>query len=174
MRLSRLGDAVIPMLVPHVSDADPEVAARVAALIHSPEDPALRVELALRLMGTTNPDWIERAVHMLFETPAETCDLFIERAERTRGIDRVLADPIAVAFRQWRRQERFFQQQYERIARKDHRAAARLLKQHRAGDIYQAEAAYWSVVEAMLNYRGAGHASHAAEPSTRPTTRAKP
>ncbi len=174
LRLSRMGDAVLPRLIPHVSDADPEVAARVAALIHSPADPALRVDLALRLMGTTNPDWIERAVHMLFETPAETCDLFIERAERARGVDRVLADPIAEEFRQWRQQERFFRRQYERIKSKDPRAAARLLKQHRAGDIYRAEAAYWSVVEALLDYRGAGPASRAAEPATRPTTRAKP
>lgn len=174
-QLEGLGGAAMPFLVEHINDPDPEVAARVSALIRSPRDPALRVDVAVRLLETCHPDWMERAVFMLFEEPAEVCDAFIARAGERTGVHGAVFGAVAERFESWKRQDEVFNRHYERIRRKNPEGAARLLEMHRGGFMYEAEAAYHAAVEALLDHRGGKErASRAARPASRPTTPAIP
>lgn len=149
-QLQVIGEAATPFLLPYISDPNPEIAGRVASLIRTPSDPELRVELAWRLLTTTNPDWMERAVHIVFEEPAETCDLFLARAKNAAGIDRVVSGPVVDWLEQWRKDNQRIRRQYEKTKRRDPAAAARLLDLQSGTNLYLAEAAYWEALEALL------------------------
>ncbi|MCZ6816200.1 MAG: hypothetical protein O7F76_05815 [Planctomycetota bacterium] len=174
-RLELIGDAATPFLLRYVSDPNPEIAGRIVALIQDPREPKHRVELAWRLLCTTNPDWMERAVHTIFEEPAETCELFMACAEDATGIDRVVAGPIVDWLARWKEEEERFMPKYEEIRQADPVAAARLLSMHTDGRMYMAEAAYWESLEALLDHRTQNDkVNSTARASTRPTTRSAP
>lgn len=151
--LAGLGESALAYLVPHVTSKDPEVAARVASLLGTPTDPALRVELAIRLIESTDPDWLERGVHMLFKNPEESYALFMERTASSRGVLRAICAPIREQFESWKRLDKVFQRTYSRMKEKDLERAEQMRKSHAESSMYCAEAAYWSALEALEDFR---------------------
>lgn len=164
-RLAALGEAALPHLVEFIDSPDAEIASRVSALMTRPKDPNLRVEVAVRLLSTANPDHMETAVYMLFESPLEDCERFIERTKDAKGIQRVIFDPVAEQLENWKRLTEIFNRNYERFSREKPEAAARILELHRGSKYYQAEAAYWLAVAAMEDFR---------TPQSQPTQRTAP
>ena len=150
-KLAAMGDDAAALLVPHITSSDPEVAARTAAILGTPANPRVRVELALRLITSTDADWMERGVHMLFAAPRETAELFLERTASARGRDRVIFEPIREQFEQWQRMERMFQEHYGRIKDKNPERAETLRKSHEESALYCAEAAYWGAQDALAD-----------------------
>ena len=148
-KLSELGETALPALIPHLSDEDAEVASRVAELVGKPRDPALRIEVSVRLIESTDPDWIERGVHMLFEDPLPICDLFIHRANAAQGQCRELLKPVADQLRRTKTRHENFQSRYPKWLKENPEGAAKLLIMNRESDLYDAEAAYWAVREVM-------------------------
>ena len=169
-RLAELGDAAAPHLVGAVADPNPEKAGRAAVLLGTPTDPALRVELAANLLATTDPDTMEWAVHMLFDSPGEVCDLFMERAERARGVERVVFEPIVEQLRSWKRMDDLFQRHHARIRQEKPEDAARMLEMHLSSNLYHAEAAYWMALDALMEYRARNLHGYEAvrKPASRP------
>jgi len=152
-RLAKLGEKALPHLVEFIGSGDSEVANRVAALIKRPEDPHLRIEVAVRLLATADPDWMEPAVHMLFETPTVDYDLFVRRTAGARGIQRTIFKPVAEQLHTWKRITELFNRRQERLLQENRvEAAGKARKLHEGSKLYQAEAAYWSAVEAMEDY----------------------
>lgn len=170
-RLEALGDSATPYLLRYISDSNPEIAGRIVASIRNPREPEDRVELAWRLLCTTNPDWMERAVHVIFEEPGETCDLFIDRAEDATGIDRVISEPVVSWLERWKEDDRRFKLRYEETKQGNPVAATRLRSMHIDGRMYLAEAAYWESLEALLDHcSGSGEVKSVSRATTRPTT----
>lgn len=167
-RLAEMGDDVNAELVKHVTDANEEIATRIVALLGKPKDPALRVELAVRLLSTADPDWMEKGVYLLFDSPKEILDLYQSRTKDARGVERVIHDIVGEQLRTWKRNDDVFQKNYARIQRKNPAAAERLRQSQDESKYYDAEAAYWSAVDAIADY----HDPHLAErrATTRPTS----
>lgn len=152
-RLRKLGESANAELIEHVTDPNEEIASRVVALLGKPKDPALRVELAVRLLSTADPDWMEKGVYLLFDSPREIIDLYRARTKDAQGIQRVIFNIVGEQLRSWKKMNDVFLENYERIKRKDPQAAERLLETGRDSNFYDAEAAYWSAVEAVEDYR---------------------
>lgn len=167
-QLTLLGDGAASFLVPYVTSRDAEIAARVAAVIGTPRDPAVRVDLALRLIESTDPDWMERGVHMLFKSPGETADLFLARTESASGRNRAMFGPIREQFESWKRMERMFRASYERLKDKDPQRAEKLRESHEETALYCAEAAYWGAQDALLDVQE--HPPPVQEAGELPTT----
>jgi hypothetical protein len=152
-KLAQLGEKALPHLVEFIGSGDPEVANRITALIKRPEDPHLRIEVAVRLLATADPDWMEPAVHMLFETPTVDYDLFVRRTAGAKGIERAIFKPVAEQLHEWKRITEIFNRRHERLLRDTRIGATRKeRKLHEGSKLYQAEAAYWSAVEAIEDY----------------------
>lgn len=151
--LAGLGEAAVPLLVPYLSAKDGEVAPRVLRLIGTPRDPKVRVDAALRLMESGDPDWLETGVHMLFERPGEVIEPFMARAAEARGLLRKLLEPVSEQLSLWERTEKLFRRNYERLRETNPEGAARLLRTHETSHLYNAEAAYWGAYEALQDYQ---------------------
>lgn len=167
-RLAEMGDEVNAELVKHVTDANEEIATRIVALLGKPKDPALRVELAVRLLSTADPDWMEKGVYLLFDSPREILDLYQSRTKDARGVERVIHDIVGEQLRTWKRNDDVFQKNYLRIQRKNPAAAERLRQSQGESNYYDAEAAYWSVVDAVADYHDPDLGERRA--TTRPTS----
>ncbi len=149
--LKELGDEAAVYLIPFVSDPNNEIASRVTAALATPRDPALRVELAIRLLTTTDPDWMERGVYVLFSSPGDVCDLFVERTRKAKGLSRVVLEPVREQLLEWKRMDEVFQRNYERIRLKSEEKAEALRKSNEDSRLYHAEAAYWGAHDALLD-----------------------
>ncbi len=166
-KLAKLGEKAMPHLVEFIGSADLEVANRIAALIRRPNDPHVRIEVAVRLLATGDPDWMEPAVHMLFETPRVDCDLFLRRTAKATGRERATFRPVAEQLATWKRITEFFYRRQEQLLQEQKAEAARKDRElHDGSKLYQAEAAYWSAVEAMEDYAVPKPARRS--PATRP------
>jgi hypothetical protein len=152
--LTAMGEKAARFLVPHVTGPDTEVAVRVAAILGTPRDPEVRVELCLRLIESADPDWLERGVHVLFERPDETYAPFMKRSQDGGDLMRVILAPIREQFESWKRQDDMFQRTYARTREKDPARAEQLRRLHEETSLYCAEAAYWGAVEALAEYQG--------------------
>lgn len=149
--LKSLGEVAVPLLIEHVSSDNSEIAARSAHILGTPADPVLRVELAVRLLSTTDPDEIERAVHMLFEEPSRVCDVFVKRTETLVGDTRVLAEPIARQLAVWKGKDELTQRNIARFRETNPDAARRIATMHEESRLYDAEAAYWIAWDTLLD-----------------------
>lgn len=149
--LSAMGDEISALLIPHVTHETPEIASRVAAILGTPRDSALRVELATKLILSTDADWMERGVHMLFAGPDDAIELFMSRTKSARGRDGVIFAPIREQIEMWQRMQRMFSEQYPRILKKNPEKAESLRKLHEESVLYYAEAAYWGAHDALLD-----------------------
>ncbi len=170
-RLAEMGDQANAELVEHVTDSNEEIATRSVALLGKPKDPALRVELAVRLLSTADPDWMEKGVYLLFDSPREIFDLYLSRTKDARGVERVIHDIVGEQLRSWKRNDDVFQRNFARIQEKNPAAAERLQQSQHDSNLYDAEAAYWSAVEAVADYRDPDRADRRV--TTRPTRRPK-
>lgn len=147
-----MGEAALPYLIDFIGDANPEISNRIAAIIKRPKDPALRVEVAVRLLATADPDQMESGVYMLFESPIEDYDLFVKRTRNARGLERAIFQPVAEQLANWKKITERFNRRYERLRREKPAVAAKELKLHRGSMYYQAEAAYWTALDAAQAY----------------------
>lgn len=149
--LSAMGDEISALLIPHVTHKTPEIASRVAAILGTPRDSALRVELATKLILSTDADWMERGVHMLFAGPDDSIELFMSRTKSAKGRDGVIFAPIREQIEMWQRMQRMFSEQYPRILKKNPDKAESLRKLHEESLLYYAEAAYWGAQDALID-----------------------
>ena len=159
--LRALGPAALGQLIPFLSDKDAEVARRVAEIVDRPRDPVLRVEAAVRLLATTDPDWMERAVYMLFEDPPSVCDGFFQRTKGAAGAEAVIYAPIAEKLRDAVRRHRMMQSRHERMKDKPE-IVARERKMNSESDQYDAEAAYWTAYEGLVDFEEQQNAAGSA------------
>lgn len=171
-KLAALGPDAAKFLAPYITDSDPEIAARIAALVGTPDDPDVRIAVALRLIESTDPDWMERGVHMLFAEPGRVYDAFMRQTRETAGIRRIIFEPIREQMTSWKRQDELFQRNYARAMEKDPARAEQLRKSHADTRLYCAEAAYWGAFEAMMEEKEHERDRAGAEPT--PTTRPGP
>ncbi|MCG8409345.1 MAG: hypothetical protein MI923_29420 [Phycisphaerales bacterium] len=151
-KLADLGEVALPYLVEFIDHPDAEITNRISALITRPQDPVLRVEVAVRLLSTADPDYMELAVYMLFESPLEDYDRFVKRTQGAVGLQRAIFEPVAEQLKFWKETTERFNRFYERIKRKKPDAAAKQLELHRGSKYYQAEAAYWQAIDAMESF----------------------
>jgi len=151
-QLADMGEAALPYLMEFIGSDIPEVANRIASVIRRPKSPPLRVEIAARLLATTDPDQMESGVYMLFESPVEDCDLFAERVKNATGVERVIFEPVAERLAVWKDMTVRLNRRYAKLRRDKPEAAERELKNHRETKYYQAEAAYWPALEALEEY----------------------
>ena len=146
----------MPHLVDFIGDPNPEISNRIAALIRRPCDPVLRVEVAVRLLSVADPDWMEIAVYMLFEDPIADYDLFVERTRDATGLRRVIFEPVAERLKIWKSTTERFIIRQKRLRIEKPAAAAREAKSHKETKFYEAEAAYWSAVDALEEFHNEG------------------
>lgn len=151
-KLADLGGTALPVLADFIDSPNDEIANRVAALIRRPSDPVLRVEIAVRLLATTDPDRMEPAVYMLFEDPIEDCDRFAARVRNAEGRRRAVFDAVAGQLAEWKKNTERFRKRRARLLREKPEAAAKELKMQKESKFYQAEAAYWQAVDAAETY----------------------
>jgi hypothetical protein len=113
---------------------------------------------------------MERGVYLLFESPGEIFDRFFERTKDARGVERVIFDIVGERLRSWKKMNDIFQANYARAKEKNPAAAERLRQSNRESNLYDAEAAYWSAVEAVADYRDpqGGEPRATTRPSSRP------
>ncbi len=168
-KLAELGEPILPLLVQYVNDKNPEISQRVDALIGRPRNAVVRVEVAFHLLISADPDLMERAVTMLFESPVEDYDLFVQRTAETKGIQREVCKVVASQMHLWKQATEIAQRQYERFRETKPDAAERTLKLHRESRPYQIEAAYWTAIDVMEEYVGEGE-SAPSNPENRPTS----
>jgi hypothetical protein len=169
-RLAEMGEEVSAELVGYVTDPNEEIASRVVALLGKPKDPALRVEAAVRLLATADPDWMEKGVYLLFDSPKEILDQYFERTKEAHGVERVIFEIVGERLRSWKKMNDIFESNYARAKEKNPEAAARLRQSNRDSNLYDAEAAYWSAVEAVADYRDpqGGEPRATTRPSSHP------
>ncbi len=161
-RLEAMGPAALPHLLPFINDPEPEIADRVAALFQRPADPRIRVEAAVRLIRTAEPDLIEMGVYMLFVTPAVDYPLFVEGARgASPPFDAAFAE-IAEQLEMLVRQEEVTLHHYEKHRKDKPEAAERIRASYEDLKLARAEAAYWCALEAIEE--------PAAAAATRPVT----
>lgn len=152
-KLRRAGNEALPFVIPLIADTDDEVASRAVEIVGKPADPAFRVEAAIQLLTTADPDLMERAVHMLYENPIAVGDLFAARTRDDKGVQRVITEPIATHLNASVKRLRNFQSHYDKIANEKPDAAEKQKKMSEETNGYEAEAAYWTAYEALLEYR---------------------
>lgn len=151
--IRRLGESAMPVICEYLSDPNPEVADRVFALVRRPRDAGDRIELAVRLLATGKPDRMERGVYMIFESPMTDYDLFVARTAGAKGLEQVIFEPVAEQLKNWRDQTVLFEKRQEMLQSEGKRAQAlREREMHEAGMYYEAEAAYWTAVDAAQDY----------------------
>ena len=146
--LQQLGEPAIPWLVPHFSNANPEVRQRVGVLLRRPDDAEIRVQAAVALIISGNPAWIEKGVYMVFEDPIADYPLLAERLKMLTGIDRAVLEPVVDQLEGWKKQRvRHLDNQakYQKEGRDE--VAAKMQKMHEESLYYEAEAAYWMARE---------------------------
>lgn len=152
--IRRLGESAMPVICEYLSDPNPEIADRVFALVRRPRDAGNRIELAVRLLATGKPDRMERGVYMIFESPMTDYDLFVARTAGAKGLEQVIFEPVAEQMKNWRDQTVLFEKRQEMLQSEGKRAQAlREREMHEAGMYYEAEAAYWTAVDAAQEYR---------------------
>jgi hypothetical protein len=147
-RLEALGDSASAELIEHVADSNEEIANRVVAILGKPKDPAVRVELAVRLLETADPDWMEKGVYLLFDSPEEVIDLYFRRTKGAHGLQRMIFEIVGQQLRSWKKMNDIFQDNYERIRRKNPEAAERL-RQSNGIPTCTMPRRYWSAVEVV-------------------------
>lgn len=167
-RLKELGATALPSLIKHVNNPSPEIANRVMALVQTPKDAGLRVELAVALLATRRHEPMERAVYMMFDSPEACCELFIDAVPAMTGRDRLVGNAIAEQFRSWRRQFDIFKRQYDKIRPRDADSAERLLAGEIKGRAYHAEAAFQMGLDALETGEGTSGDAPPAQATTRP------
>ena len=165
-QLADMGEAALPYLMEFIGSDNAEVSNRVASVIRRPKTPALRVEIAARLLSTSDPDQMESGVYMLFESPIEDYDLFVKRMRKARGVERAILEPVAERLAVWKEMTERFNRRYAKLRREKPEVAERELKNHRETKYYQAEAAYWPALEALEDYEVRDRPLH--RPTTRP------
>mgnify|MGYP001581608071 CR=1 FL=1 len=169
-KLIRARDEVLVYVIPLLNDADAEVASRAATIVGKPADPALRVEAAIRLLTTADPDLMERAVHMLYENPLSVGDLFIARTKDDQGMQRVVTEPVALHLKASVVRLRNFQKHYEKLVQEKPEAAEKQKQMSEETNGYEAEAAFWTVYEGLLEHRRqlSGTGTDPVAPTTQP------
>lgn len=174
LELARMGEAAVPVLVEFIGDPNPEIANRVTALIKRPSDPALRVETAVRLIATADPDHIELGVYMLFESPLEDYDLLIQRTSSLSGIQKATFVPIIEQMTQWRAITiRHLERQKMLLLENRIEVAANERNLHAGTMYYQAEAALMMAIDAALDY-GSPQADELPRAATQPAPTTRP
>lgn len=157
--LAKLGEAAVPVLIPYIGSDDEEVAGRIAALVERPRDPSLRVDLAIALLKSTDPDWMERGVYLIFDAPRETGEMFLARTGHEVGSAKLVVEPVREQLLSWKQMEAVFQRSYARLLEKDPQRAESLRQMHEESNLYKAEAAYWTAVEALEEAQQGGRAT---------------
>lgn len=171
-QLRRLGEAAMLPLTDYVLSPDLEVAERVSALVVRPKDPAMRVEVAYRLLSTGKPHLMEPAVYMLFEEPLTDFSRFEARAKNATGLARVVCDTVLEEFAKWKTTTEIFRANYEKHRESKPEAAAHLAHLHEGSQIYACESAFQSAVDAVVEYYAPGETpSPPSGPSSRPASR---
>jgi len=165
--LAAHGESALPCLISRITDASSEASIRAVALIGKPRDPALRAEAAARMLASEDPDWMERAVHMLFEAPAAYCDAFEQHARQAPVSRRVVFDTVLEQLRASRQRWLTFETRYQRLRREKPEQAERERKMQTDTNLYEAEAAYWSALDALAE-EPAKHRSPAPPTSGHP------
>jgi hypothetical protein len=148
-RLAALGERAVPLLIVQITSPNPEVASRAAELAGEPADPVLRARVAAALIATTDPDWMERGVHMLFRSPVQVCDEFAARASSAPARAAPAFAVIASMLKEARQRWEHFQPRYERLLKEKPDAADRERQLQEGTNLYNAEAAYWTALEAL-------------------------
>jgi len=166
--LAALGDVALPQIAANLGHDNPEVAHRLKSLLRRPDDAALRVATAERLIASADPDWMETGVYMLFRDPIADADAFRSITDRSTGIERAMFEPIADQLDGWKRMTELHLRRQETLVKEKPEAAAKERKMHADSLYYEAEAAYWQAVEAAESYREE-HESSAGKPE-KPTT----
>lgn len=150
--LAALGSAALPLLIQRVPNPDAETNDRLITLIGSPTAMALRIEFAARLLETADPDHMERAVYLLFDDPVAICEPFKLRVRDATGAMAAICAPIIEQLDRCRASDETTRNHIEKIRRKSPEKAAETLRKNKEGYLYNAEAAYWSAVEALAAY----------------------
>lgn len=171
--LERLGEAAMPTLVEYVGHKNPEIANRVAALIRRPSDPELRVETAIRLMATADPDWMEMGVYMVFASPLEDYDLLAARAVESKGIERAILQPVVEQLKEWRGITLIHQEFVKKHTALGNTEKIKTQEElHQGSMYYQAESALAYAVEAAIEFKPVD--GNEAAPTTRPVATSRP
>ncbi|HPF39514.1 MAG TPA: hypothetical protein P5081_07960 [Phycisphaerae bacterium] len=165
--LKAMGDAALPDVAIAISHENPEIARRAQALLRRPKDARLRVEIVRRLIATTNPALVEKGVYMLFENPIEDYALFRELTDNASGLERAMFVPICDQLGQWRRITELFESRQAKLISEKPEAAIHERNQHADSYYYQADAAYYQAMDAILDFR---EASAAGLTTSRPTS----
>lgn len=150
--LASLGSAALPLLIQRVPHPDAEINDRLITLIGAPAAMALRIEFASRLLETADPDHLERAVYLLFDDPVAVCEPFKLRVRDATGAMAAICVPIIEQLDRCRASDEITRSHLEKIRRKSPEKAAETLRKNKEGYLYNAEAAYWSAVEALAAY----------------------
>ncbi|HUN80698.1 MAG TPA: hypothetical protein VMV81_04235 [Phycisphaerae bacterium] len=172
-KLKSLGESATAVVIQHLPNPDDDVARRLVDLIGKPHDIALRVDAAARLIETTDPDWMERGVQLLFEDPTAACGLFTEKSARVEGRARALFGPIAEQLQRSKSRHELFQAKLEKWRKQDPENAARMVVMERESDLYDADAAYWSAIEALDDWEN-GHNQTTSAPMQGDATKERP
>jgi hypothetical protein len=157
--LAEVGEPVWPYLIPHICGKNEEIASRAVELIGRPKDPVVRTRAAIALIVSTDPDWMERGVYMLFHDPGEVYDAFLVQSGEFTGRASDVLDPIVEQFNAWKLMDDVFQRNYPRIKKEKPERAEQMRILHLESRMYHAEAAYWSAYEVV-----AGDEEEAAAP----------
>jgi hypothetical protein len=179
-KLTLMGEAAIPHLLDHLSAKDPELARRVADIVGHPHDPALRADVAIRLLATTDPDWMERGVYMLFEDPLGVCDRFVEKTRDAEGAERIIYQAVMERLVVAKRRHENHAKRYARLIKEKPELAEKERLMNQETDRYDAEAAYWTAYEGLLDYeeqfsrRSANRAEDHEPPTSAPSKEAPP
>jgi hypothetical protein len=150
-KLQGLGDAALPLLVRHLASSNPEISSRVESIIRTPKDPRLCAELAFKLIATTDPDWMEKGVHMLYESPVEVSEHFAELAGKSQGIVRRVCEPVVSQLQETNRRWQHFLKRHRKLLEADPGQAAREFTMQTESNLYEAEAAYWMAHDVLLD-----------------------
>ncbi len=150
--LAALGAAALPLLIQRVPNPDAEISDRLITLIGTPAALAHRIEFAARLLETADPDHMERAVYLLFDDPAAACEPFKLRVRGATGALAAICAPIIEQLDRCRASDENTRSHIEKIRRKSPAKAEETLQKNKEGFLYNAEAAYWSAVEALAAY----------------------
>jgi hypothetical protein len=173
-RLASYGEAAIPYLLEHLTAEDPELSRRVADIVGRPRDPALRAEVAVRLLATADPDWIERGVYMLFEDPLGVCDRFLNITRDAEGAQRIIFMAVKERLVLAKRRHEIHAKRYARLIKEKPELAEKERLMNAETDRYDAEAAYWTAYEGLLEYeeqfspRDPGRRDEKAPPASAP------
>ena len=171
-KLEQLGDAALPLLARHLSNPNQEIASRIASIIHKPKDPRLCAELAFQLIATSDPDWMEMGVHMLFESPEEVAKPFTDRVTKSSGLVRQLCEPVVDELQQSAKRWEMFRKRERKLRKTNPAQADRELTMQTESNLYEAEVAYWQAHDLLLDeLEGANPPDDHAPTASSTTTR---